>query len=70
MNFRGLQILVAQEFGDHRQAHLLLSSLWFEDLQVMAADVPGQLTRMESLIVQHGLQMISFRLKRDALKKE
>ncbi len=43
---------------------------WFEDLAVVSADLPGQVTRMESLIVQHGFEVISFGLKRDAEKKE
>ena len=43
---------------------------WFEELAVVSADLPGQVTRMEGLIVQHGFEVISFGLKRDAEKKE
>jgi putative Mg2+ transporter-C (MgtC) family protein len=43
---------------------------WFEELAVVSADLPGQVTRMQDLIVQHGFEVISFGLKRDAEKKE
>jgi putative Mg2+ transporter-C (MgtC) family protein len=43
---------------------------WFEDLKVVSADLPGQVKRIESLIVQHGFQPITSGLKRDAEKKE
>jgi putative Mg2+ transporter-C (MgtC) family protein len=43
---------------------------WFEDLQVVSEDIPGQITRMKGLIVQHGFEVISFGLKRDAEKNE
>jgi putative Mg2+ transporter-C (MgtC) family protein len=43
---------------------------WFEDLQVVSEDIPGQITRMKDLIVQHGFEVISFGLKRDAEKNE
>jgi putative Mg2+ transporter-C (MgtC) family protein len=43
---------------------------WFEDLEVVSEDLPGQITRLEGLIVQHGFEVINFGLKRDAEKKE
>jgi putative Mg2+ transporter-C (MgtC) family protein len=43
---------------------------WFENLQVVSADLPGQLTRITGLIVQHGFEVITFGLKRDAERKE
>jgi ACT domain-containing protein len=43
---------------------------WFEELAVVSADLPGQVARMEDLIVQHGFQVISFGLKRDAKAQE
>jgi putative Mg2+ transporter-C (MgtC) family protein len=43
---------------------------WCEELGVVSADLPGQVTRMEDLIVKHGFEVISFGLKRDAEKKE
>jgi putative Mg2+ transporter-C (MgtC) family protein len=43
---------------------------WFEDLQVVSEDIPGQINRMKGLIVQHGFEVISFGLKRDAEKNE
>jgi putative Mg2+ transporter-C (MgtC) family protein len=43
---------------------------WFENLQVLSQDLPGQTTRMTGLIVQHGFEVITFGLKRDAEKKE
>ena len=43
---------------------------WFEDLQVVSEDIPGQITRMKGLIIQHGFEVISFGLKRDAEKNE
>jgi putative Mg2+ transporter-C (MgtC) family protein len=43
---------------------------WFENLQVLSQDLPGQTTRVTGLIVQHGFEVITFGLKRDAEKKE
>ena len=43
---------------------------WFENLQVLSQDLPGQTARMTGLIVQHGFEVITFGLKRDAEKKE
>jgi putative Mg2+ transporter-C (MgtC) family protein len=43
---------------------------WFEDLQVVSDDLPGQITRIAGLIAQHGFEVITFGLKRDAAKKE
>ncbi len=43
---------------------------WFENLQVLSEDLPGQTARMTGLIVQHGFEVITFGLRRDAEKKE
>jgi putative Mg2+ transporter-C (MgtC) family protein len=43
---------------------------WFEDLEVVSADLPGQITLMKSLITQHGFEVIASGLRRDAEKKE
>jgi putative Mg2+ transporter-C (MgtC) family protein len=43
---------------------------WFEELKVVSADLPGQLRRMEDLILQHGFQVESFGLRRDVEKQE
>ena len=43
---------------------------WFENLQVVSADLPGQINRIVSLIAQHGFEVITSGLKRDADKKE
>jgi len=43
---------------------------WFEELDVVSADLPGQVTRMQDLIMKHGFEVISFGLKRNAEKKE
>ena len=43
---------------------------WFEELKVSSADLPGQVARMEDLIVQRGFEVISLGLQRDAEKKE
>jgi putative Mg2+ transporter-C (MgtC) family protein len=43
---------------------------WFESLLVVSEDLPGQISRMVSLISQHNFQVITFGLKRDAEKKE
>ena len=43
---------------------------WFEDLSVVSVDLPGQVTRMKDLIVQHNFELINFGLKRDAEKNE
>jgi len=43
---------------------------WFEDLQVVSEDLPGQTARITGMIAQHGFEVITFGLKRDAEKKE
>jgi len=43
---------------------------WFEDLEVVSTDLPGQITLMKSLITQHGFEVIGSALSRDAEKKE
>jgi putative Mg2+ transporter-C (MgtC) family protein len=43
---------------------------WFEELKVSSADLPGQVARMEELILQRGFEVISLGLQRDAEKKE
>jgi uncharacterized membrane protein YhiD involved in acid resistance len=43
---------------------------WFEDLHVVSEDIPGQINRMKDSIVQHGFEVISYGLKRDAEKNE
>jgi uncharacterized membrane protein YhiD involved in acid resistance len=43
---------------------------WFEDLEIVSTDLPGQITLMKSLIVQHGFEVIGSGLRRDAEKKE
>ena len=43
---------------------------WFEELKVSSADLPGQVARMEDLIVQRGFEVVSLGLQRDAEKKE
>jgi putative Mg2+ transporter-C (MgtC) family protein len=43
---------------------------WFESLQVVSEDLPGQISRMTDLIRQHGFEVITFGLRRDAKNKE
>lgn len=43
---------------------------WFEDLEVVSTDLPGQITLVKSLITQHGFEVIASGLRRDAEKKE
>jgi putative Mg2+ transporter-C (MgtC) family protein len=43
---------------------------WFEELEVVSADLPGQVGRMEGLIRQHGFHVISIGMKRNAEKNE
>ena len=43
---------------------------WFEDLQVVSTDLPGQITLLKSLIAKHGFEVIASGLRRDAEKKE
>jgi putative Mg2+ transporter-C (MgtC) family protein len=43
---------------------------WFEALEVVSADLPGQVSRMQELIVRHGFEVISYGLKRNAEMKE
>jgi putative Mg2+ transporter-C (MgtC) family protein len=43
---------------------------WFEELGVVSDDLPGQVIRMEDLIIRHGFEVISFGLRRDTQKKE
>jgi putative Mg2+ transporter-C (MgtC) family protein len=53
-----------------KAGELRLRKDWFEELGVVSADLPGQVMRMEDLIVQHGFQVVSFGLERDAEKQE
>jgi len=43
---------------------------WFEELEVASTDLPGQVTRMQDLIRQHGFEVISYGLSRDAEKQD
>jgi putative Mg2+ transporter-C (MgtC) family protein len=43
---------------------------WFEELQVVSADLPGQINRMEDLIVRRGLHIITYGLSRDTEHRE
>ncbi len=43
---------------------------WFEDLEVVSADLPGQINRMEDLIARHGLHIITYALRRDTERQE
>jgi putative Mg2+ transporter-C (MgtC) family protein len=43
---------------------------WFESLQVVSEDLPGQINRMTDLIRQHGFEVITFGLRRDAKNRE
>lgn len=43
---------------------------WFEDLEVVSTDLPGQITLVKSLIAQHGFEVTASGLRRDAEKKE
>lgn len=53
-----------------KAGELRMKKDWFEELEVVSDDLPGQVARMEDLIVEHGFQVISFGLRRDADKKE
>lgn len=43
---------------------------WFENLQVLSADLPGQINRLTDLISHHGFEVMTFGLKRDAAMQE
>ena len=43
---------------------------WFEDLEVVSTDLPGQIALVKSLITQHGFEVTASGLRRDAEKKE
>lgn len=43
---------------------------WFEDLEVISVDLPGQIAAIKSLVTQHGFEVIASGLRRDAEKKE
>jgi len=60
-----LVALVGLKAGERR-----MKKDWFEELEVMSADLAGQVTRMRELITQRGFQVISYGLSRDTEKKE
>ncbi|MGO9622775.1 MAG: MgtC/SapB family protein [Desulfobaccales bacterium] len=43
---------------------------WFEDLEVVSTDLPGQIALMKSLIALHGFEVLASGLSRDTEKKE
>ncbi|MGD0828832.1 MAG: MgtC/SapB family protein [Desulfobaccales bacterium] len=65
VTFLTLLALIGLKAGERR-----MRKDWFEDLEVVSTDVPGQITLMKSLIAQHGFEVIASGLRRDAEKKE
>jgi putative Mg2+ transporter-C (MgtC) family protein len=65
VTFMTLVALIGLKAGERR-----MKKDWFEELGVVSADLPGQVMRMEGLIVQHGFEVVSLGLKRDAEKQE
>ncbi len=65
VTFMTVLALVGLKAGERR-----MRKDWFEELQVSSADLPGQVARMEELILQRGFEVISLGLRRDAEKKE
>ena len=65
VTFMTVLALVGLKAGERR-----MRKDWFEELKVSSADLPGQVARMEELIVQRGFEVISLGLQRDAEKKE
>jgi putative Mg2+ transporter-C (MgtC) family protein len=60
-----LGALIGLKAGERR-----MKKDWFEELEVVSADLPGQVMRMEDLVVQHGFEVVSLGLRRDAEKQE
>ena len=65
VTFMTVLALIGLKAGERR-----MRKDWFEELKVLSADLPGQVARMEDLIVQRGFEVISLGLQRDAEKKE
>jgi putative Mg2+ transporter-C (MgtC) family protein len=65
VTFMTVLALIGLKAGERR-----MKKDWFEELEVVSTDLPGQVVRMEDLIVQHGFEIISFGLRRNAEKKE
>jgi putative Mg2+ transporter-C (MgtC) family protein len=53
-----------------KAAEVRMRKDWFEELQVVSADLPGQITRMEDLIAGRGLKIITYGLSRDTEHRE
>lgn len=60
-----LLALVGLKAGERR-----MPKDWFEELEVVSADLPGQIGRMEDLISRHGLHIITYGLSRDTKHQE
>lgn len=43
---------------------------WFDELEVVSADMPGQINRIQDVIAEHGFQIMSFGVRRDLEKQE
>jgi putative Mg2+ transporter-C (MgtC) family protein len=65
VTFMTLVALIGLKAGERR-----MKKDWFEELGVVSTDIPGQVMRMEDLIVQHGFEVVSLGLRRDAEKQE
>jgi putative Mg2+ transporter-C (MgtC) family protein len=65
VTFMTLVALIGLKAGERR-----MKKDWFEELEVLSTDIPGQVMRMEDLIVQHGFEVVSLGLRRDAEKQE
>ncbi|MDD2904050.1 MAG: MgtC/SapB family protein [Syntrophales bacterium] len=57
--------LVGLKVGERR-----MKKDWFEDLEVVSSDLPGQISLMKDLIVKHGFAITATGLRRDAEKEE
>lgn len=53
-----------------KAAEVRMRKDWFEELKVVSADLPGQITRMEDLIAGRGLTIINYGLSRDTERRE
>lgn len=47
-----------------------LSKDWYQEMEIISEDVPGQIDRIQELIDKHHFKVVNFGLKKDLLKKE
>jgi putative Mg2+ transporter-C (MgtC) family protein len=57
--------LLALKLGERR-----LRKDWYREIEIVSADLPGQMQRFQDVIEQHQFEVVNFGLKRDLEKQE